>query len=342
MLLPNNLACVSELELRAGRWDEAAALATEATHLARETGQQSVLGFDLACLARVQAARGEEDACRVGSSEALQLAKRYGIRSIEVYGHAALGLLELGTGRLDEAIGHLEVVAELVAAMGLGEPATVQWAPDYIEACVRAGYLEQATQALKVFQQQADATGRTWALATTARCHGLLADPSDAEAAFDQAYRWHGHCPMPFELARTQLCHGQQLRRAKHRAAARERLRAALATFEQLGARPWADRARAELQAAGETARRRAQPPTSRLTPQEFQVARLVADGRSNRDIAAALFLSPKTVEFHLGSIHRKLGTTSRAQLVHQLLQQPPTPPANHSINTPTGIRHRP
>jgi DNA-binding CsgD family transcriptional regulator len=126
---------------------------------------------------------------------------------------------------------------------------------------------------------------------------------------------------MPFELARTQLCHGQQLRRAKQRATARERLQAALATFERLDARPWADQARAELQATGETARRRPQPAASRLTPQEFQVARLVAEGKSNRDIAAALFLSPKTVEFHLSNIHRKLGSGSRAQLVRLLLR---------------------
>jgi DNA-binding CsgD family transcriptional regulator len=181
-------------------------------------------------------------------------------------------------------------------------------------------------QALEVFQQQAQSTGRTWALATTARCHGLLADPAVAEPAFTHAYQWHAHTSMPFELARTQLCHGQQFRRAKQRSAARDRLGAALATFDQLNAHPWAEQARAELQASGATARRRTQPPTSRLTPQEFQVARLVADGRSNRDIAAALFLSPKTVEFHLGSIHRKLATASRAQLVHHLLQKPPQP----------------
>jgi DNA-binding CsgD family transcriptional regulator len=284
-----------------------------------------VLSFDLGCLARVNAARGNEQACRTNVAEALELANRYEITAVKVYTASILGLLELGLGRLDQAITHLELVADLLAPIGLGEPSTVQWAPDYIEACIRAGHIDQASKALEVFQQQAEATGRTWALATTARCRGLLADPREAEAAFTEAYRWHQHTVMPFELARTQLCHGQQLRRAKHRAAARERLRAALATFEQLDARPWADQARAELQATGETARRRAQPAISRLTPQEFQVARLVAEGRSNRDIAAALFLSPKTVEFHLGSIHRKLGTSSRPQLVHLLLQQPPT-----------------
>ena len=326
MFLPYALGSLSDLDYRAGQWDAAVAEATEAVRLARETGQRSVLSFDLVCLGRVNAARGKEQACRDEASEAHALAERYGIRSLKVYAASVLGLLELGLGHLDPAITHFARVAELLAPMGLGEPATVQWAPDYIEACIRAGHLQQATQALQVFQHQAEATRRTWALATVARCQGLLAHPNDAEAAFAEAYQWHTHCPMPFELARTQLCHGQQLRRAKHRAAARDQLRAALAAFEQLDARPWADQARAELQATGETARRRTQPPTRRLTPQEFQVARLVADGNSNRDIAAALFLSPKTVEFHLGSIHRKLGTSSRAQLVHLLLQQPPTP----------------
>jgi DNA-binding CsgD family transcriptional regulator len=321
MFLPYNLGGLSELDYRAGRWDEAAAEASEAIRLARETGQQSVLSFDLVCLARVNAARGNERACRANVAEALKLAEQYEIATVKIYAASILGLLQLGLGRLDQAIAHLELVADLLVPIGLGEPGVVQWAPDYVEACARAGKVQEATQALEVFQQQAEATGRTWALAATARCQGLLVHPIHAEAAFAEAYQWHAHCPMPFELARTQLCHGQQLRRAKHRAAARERLRAALATFEQLDARPWADQARAELQATGETARRRAQPPTSRLTPQEFQVARLVADGKSNRDIAAALFLSPKTVEFHLGSIHRKLGTTSRPQLVHHLLQ---------------------
>jgi DNA-binding CsgD family transcriptional regulator len=321
MFLPYNLGALSDLDYRAGRWTEAAAEATEAVRLARETGQRSVLSFDLVCLARVNAARGDEQACEANVAEALELADRYEIIVVKVYAAWILGLLELGLGRLAQAIIHLELVSHLLAPMGLGEPATVQWAPDYIEACVRAGKIYEATKALDVFQEQAEATGRTWALATAARCRGLLADPGQAEPAFAEAYEWHTHCAMPFELARTQLCHGHQLRRVKQRSAARECLRAALVTFERLDARPWIDQARAELQATGETARRRSQPATSRLTPQEFQVARLVADGKSNRDIAAALFLSAKTVEFHITNIHRKLGSGSRAQLVRLLLQ---------------------
>jgi DNA-binding CsgD family transcriptional regulator len=253
-------------------------------------------------------------------ADALELADRHQITVVKVYAASVLGLLELGLGRLTEAITHLELVGALLAPIRLGEPATVQWAPDYIEACLRAGQMEAAAKALDTFQEQAEGTGRTWALATAARCRGLLADPGQAELAFAEAYRWHTHCAMPFELARTQLCHGHQLRRAKQRSAARDCLRAALATFEQLDARPWAEQAQAELQATGETARRRSGPATRRLTPQEFQVARLVAEGKSNRDIAAALFLSPKTIEFHVSSIHRKLSSSSRAQLVCLLL----------------------
>jgi DNA-binding CsgD family transcriptional regulator len=321
MLLTAHLAVLSELNFRAGRWNDAAADAAEAIQLARDTGQRTALAFSLICAARVHAARGEERSCRANVVAARAIASQYGIRTIDVYASSVLGLLELGLGNLDAAISSLEPLIEIVTMMGLGEPAMAQWAPDHIEACIRAGRIHQAGRGLQRFEREAKETGRTWALATSARCYGLLADPADAEATFAESYRWHTNCSMPFELARTQLCHGQQLRRAKQRAAARERLRAALVTFEQLDARPWANQARAELQATGETARRRDRPATSRLTPQEFQVARLVADGRSNRDIAAALFLSPKTVEFHLGSIHRKLGTRSRPQLIHLLLQ---------------------
>jgi DNA-binding CsgD family transcriptional regulator len=328
MLLTAHLAVLSELNFRAGRWNEAAADAAEAIQLARDTGQRTALAFGLICAARVHAARGEERSCRASVVEAREIASQYGIRTIDVYASSVLGLLELGLGNLDAAISSLEPLSEIVTTMGLGEPAMAQWAPDHIEACIRAGRIHQAGRELQRFEREAKETGRTWALATTARCHGLLTDPADAEPAFSQAYQWHAHSSMPFELARTQLGHGQQLRRAKQRTAARDCLRAALAMFEHLDARPWANQASAELQATGETARRRTRPATSRLTPQEFQVARLVADGRSNRDIAAALFLSVKTVEFHLGSIHRKLATTSRAQLVRLLLQRPPSPSA--------------
>lgn len=321
-LLPFHLGILSELDFRAGRWDEALSGATEAIQLARDTGQRSLVSFGLVCLARVHAGRGEEVRCRASLAEALDIAERYGIRSIEVYAASARGLLELGLGCLDAAISALEPLVETVEHMCLREPAVVQWAPDHIEACIRAGHLKRAREALQRFQRMAAQTGRTWALATAARCRGLLTDASRSAEAFAEAYTWHARVPMPFELARTRLIHGEILRRAKQRSAARECLRVALATFEELDARPWAERARAELRATGAAARRRDVSAMRRFTPQEFQVAQLVAEGRSNREIAAALFLSAKTVEFHVSNIHRKLGTSSRAQLVRLLIER--------------------
>jgi tetratricopeptide (TPR) repeat protein len=153
MFLPYNLGGLSELNYRAGRWDEAVAEATEAVRLARETGQRSVLSFDLICLARVNAARGHDEASRANVSEALGLAEQYGIASVKVYAVWILGLLELGLGRLAQAITHLELVADLLGPMGLGEPATVQWTPDYIEASIRTGRSQQAAKALNIFEQ---------------------------------------------------------------------------------------------------------------------------------------------------------------------------------------------
>jgi DNA-binding CsgD family transcriptional regulator len=121
-----------------------------------------------------------------------------------------------------------------------------------------------------------------------------------------------------FSRARTQLLFGERLRRAGQRIRAREELRAALTTFERLGAEPWVARARAELRASGETLRRRRADVADELTPQELQIALQAAEGKTNKEIGAALFLSHKTVEFHLGRVYRKLNLTSRAGLVHR------------------------
>jgi DNA-binding CsgD family transcriptional regulator len=148
-----------------------------------------------------------------------------------------------------------------------------------------------------------------------ARLDSLLAGEDEFESAFAEALELHGTTPTPFERARTELCLGERLRRARRRVDARGHLRSALETFESLGAVPWMDRARAELHATGETVRRREGPALRELTPQELQVALLVGKGATNREAGAALFLSPKTVEAHLGRIYRKLGVRSRTEL---------------------------
>jgi DNA-binding NarL/FixJ family response regulator len=149
----------------------------------------------------------------------------------------------------------------------------------------------------------------------------MLSAPADraaAVSAYDESIALLANANRPFDAARSRLSYGQFLRRQRRRADAREHLRAALDGFERLGAEPWAERARAELRATGETARRRDAGPVTDLTPQELQIARLVSAGNSNKDVATQLFLSPRTVEYHLAKVFNKLGISSRAQLISQ------------------------
>jgi DNA-binding CsgD family transcriptional regulator len=155
----------------------------------------------------------------------------------------------------------------------------------------------------------------SWALALAARCRALLSAGAEAAAEFEQALEVHSRVANPFHRARTELLYGEFLRRERRRTDAREQLRAGLDTFEQLRAEPWAERARAELRATGETARKRDASTLSDLTPQELQIARLVGEGNSNKEVAAQLFLSPRTIDSHLRNVFSKLGITSRTQL---------------------------
>jgi DNA-binding CsgD family transcriptional regulator len=224
-----------------------------------------------------------------------------------------LGLLALGLGKSEEAVEYLRELAHNVRERGLGEPNVMQWSGDLIEAYVRAGRDADAEAELEFLERQAEQTGRTWAFAVATRCRGLLAPDDQLDDAF-------GHrTATPFERARTELCYGERLRRAKRRTDARAPLTAALETFERLGARGWAERAAKELAATGVTAKTREPSATESLTPQELQVALTVARGATNREAGAALFLSPKTVESHLSRIYRKLNVRSRTELAHQL-----------------------
>jgi DNA-binding CsgD family transcriptional regulator len=201
---------------------------------------------------------------------------------------------------------------------GLYPPATVQWGPDLIEAYVEIGSPAEAEAALAVFETQAQRTGRMWALATAARCRGLLASERGFVAEFEKALALHDRTPTPFERARTELSYGQRLRRAGLRRKSRDLLHAAYATFERLGAEPWTRRTATELRATGERVRPIKGSAAEHLTAQELQVALIVAEGATNREAAAQLFLSPKTIEFHLSHIFRKLGLRSRTELARR------------------------
>jgi DNA-binding CsgD family transcriptional regulator len=318
-MLPYPLIGLAELDFRTGGWARAYANASEAVTLARETEQPVALAFALACLARVEAAQGRDADCREHATEAFDLAADGG--AVVVYAAAALGLLDLGAGRVDEAIGYLTRVNTDVQKHGLLLPTVIQWAPDLIEALARTGRRDEAIELLSSFERAAETSLSTWALGAAARCRGLLADES-FEADFARAVELHEAFGAPFEVARAELCLGERLRRSRRRKEARGVLRAAIERFERLGAAPWAERANAELRASGETIQPGAVIATNELTPQELQVALAVAKGATNREAGATLFLSPKTIEAHLGRVYRKLDIRSRTELAALLARE--------------------
>lgn len=327
-VLPYTLTGLADLDYRTGSWARAYANAGEAVVLARETQQPVALSFALAGLARVEAAQGREADCRLHATEAIDLGSAGGgAGAVVVYAAAALGLLELGLGRIEEATGQLGRVADAVRAHGLLQPTVLQWAPDLIEALVRSGNREEAVELLAFFEPGAEQSLSSWGLGAAARSRALLAG-DEFEADFARALELQEALGAPFEVARTELCLGERLRRSRRRKEARAVLRSAIDRFERLGAAPWAERANTELRASGETVQPGGVIATNELTPQELQVALAVAKGATNREAGAALFLSPKTVEAHLGRIYRKLDIRSRTELAALLAREEIATPA--------------
>jgi DNA-binding CsgD family transcriptional regulator len=314
--LPTSLATLAVVEALAGRHAAATVNATEGLRLARDLGQDADVCGCESVLAWVAAVRGDEDRCRELATDAVKLADTHQVASTMVLATWALGLLELSLGRPEQAVDRL---LDRNRGPLLNATTRILIVPDLVEATVRAGRDRDALNGLvDRFEQWAGRTGQPWAAATSHRCRALLTGAAaDAETHYAEAARLHeegGPHHHPCDRARTQLVYGEWLRRSRRRAAARVQLTAAHETFEQLGARPWADRAGTELRATGRTVQ---QPDSAavRLTPQELQVVRLVARGGTNQEVAAQLFLSPRTVAYHLYKAFPKLGIVSRADL---------------------------
>ena len=308
------LAVLADARFRTGAWADAYAAGTEAVQVGTDTGQESALAFGLVQLARIEAARGLEEQCRSHVEQALALAEPRGGFSIHFFAAAALGLLEVGRARFEAAVAAMDWLSEIAAAAPVREPAIVPWLPDAIEAQARSGRREAAAGLLARLDEEAVQAPGRWASAAAARCHGILASEYDYEAAFSRSLALHGPRPS-FERARTELCLGERLRRAKRRTEAQATLERAAATFGRLGAVPWADRANGELAAGGSS--RSSTPDTlaARLTAQELQIALAVASGATNREAGIALFLSEKTIETHLSHVYRKLNLRRRSEL---------------------------
>ncbi len=326
--VPFVLNLVARGQAATDRWAAAAANYQEAIELARETGQRSELTFALAGLASLHARRGREQESRACATEALSLSHELGTGLYEIWTTAALGELELGLGDAARAAEYFEHQQRLLRDREITD-ADLSPAAELADVYLRLGLTEQARLAATDYVAAASTKGQPWPRARALRCQALLAPDAAFPGYFEQAILLHEQTPDVFEAARTRLAYGERLRRARNRILAREQLRAAADTFERLDARPWADRARAELAATGETRRRRDPSTIEELTAQELQIALLLATGRTTRETAAALFLSPKTVEYHLRHAYEKLGIHSREELAHTLaadgaLAEPP------------------
>ncbi|WP_346148109.1 helix-turn-helix transcriptional regulator [Nonomuraea recticatena] len=307
--LPVVLEFVATAERIEGRFADSAAIAEEGLELAREAGYTNSVAAHLANLAAVAAIQGREDDCARHAHDALAIAipHRLGLRAGTA--RYALGLLDLGMGRY--AAAH-DRFASMVAA---GPPPTV-WrsTPDRVEAAVGCGDLDTARAALAAYERWSATAGTPQARALVARCRALTGD----DTAFEEAMALH---PEGFERARTALLYGERLRRLHRPGEARSQLRYAAETFERAGAEPWARRAHDELRAAGEARTSPDRDVFAALTPQELRIAKLVAGGASSKEVAAQLFLSPRTVEYHLYKIYPKLGVTSRTELALVVLR---------------------
>jgi DNA-binding CsgD family transcriptional regulator len=321
-VLPYALGLRSALDMRTGRWQQGLASVTESIRLAEETHQANTYGVFF--LGHLHATMGAREDAERSLSRADELADAYGIGCMPLYTGAARGLLELGVADIDAALHHLELVHDLQRRMGVVDPVLAPSAGDFAEALVRAGRSDDAMQVVgDLLQPSADA-GSRWAGWTVARVCGLRDGTLDATAQFREALALHDQLAWPFERARTAMCFGEVLRRNRRRTEAREQLRAALDCFERLGAEPWAQRTRAELEATGGHADAHRVSASVHLTPQELQVALAVAEGATNAEVAAALFLSAKTIEYHLSKIYRKAGLSSRDQLADLIAAHAP------------------
>jgi DNA-binding CsgD family transcriptional regulator len=312
------LAALVTLELRSGSPVRASVAGNEALQLSLESGAKYWEAWSLARLASAEAVLGREEEARAHATQSAELASLVRDRESESHAYDALGRLELGLGNSEAAVQALERVAHILEP--IRQTNYVLWQPDLIEAYIRAGRRADAERLHGLFATLASGSGTAWAAAAAARCSALLAAEEQLDKAFDEAHRLGlADGVAPFERARTELLWGERLRRSGRRIEAREHLRSALDEFDRIGAASWGDRAREELRASGETSRPRDPSLVDRLTPRELEIALLAADGSTNKEIGARLFLSPKTVGLHLGRVYRKLGVRSRTELVRAI-----------------------
>lgn len=316
--LPHLLWHLARDDATTDRWTRAEAGYGEAVALARELGQDTELGAALAGLGWLTARLGRIEESERHRAEALRLAETHDLHMATAWTRFAGAELELSLGRTDAAVASFLELDAWLRERGVLD-VDLSPVPELAEGLTRSGRTAEARSLAPGYLAAVERKGQPWSQARAVRVRALLAEPTELTALLARALALHGRTLDRFEEARTRLVVGQLLRRNRRRVAAREQLRLALTTFERLGATVWAEAALTELNATGVTAHRRSLGPVLELTARELQIALLLADGRTTREAAAALFLSPKTVEYHLRHVYTKLGIASRAELRDQL-----------------------
>jgi DNA-binding NarL/FixJ family response regulator len=310
------LDTAAAIDVRLGRYARAMRRSREALRLSREIGHVVQASSCLTTQAHVDAHLGREAACRARVREVLELAPDDLL--VRLWAFTAVAYLELGLERPDTVVALAPQVGALLAEIGGHAANEVMWLQLLVESAVRVGRDDEARAAVERLGVLAHDLRTPIANAFAHRCRALITRGADGDTLFERALAEHRRTPRPFELARTQLLYGERLRRTRRRAAAREQLEAAHASFERLGTVPWLRAAERELAAA--TTGRRTASAAATLTPHERQVAALVTQGATNKEAAAALFVTTKTIEHHLSSIYAKLGVRSRSELTRRLL----------------------
>jgi DNA-binding CsgD family transcriptional regulator len=309
---------LTQLETRAGAGDRALAYAQEGLDLEIGSGREQSGAVNLYARALAEAHFGDPAAARGIAEEALDVFQRLGDRFFTIHTRSVLAFLALAAEDYEGALAALEGLRALREEIGIGEPGIFPFDADEIEALVGAGRIDEAEWLAHAYEQRGRALDRPRLVATGQRCRALVLAArgrlDDGLAAIDEALEEHERLAVPVERARTLLVRGGIQRRARRKRLAREALEAALDTFEELGSRAWGERARAELGRIGGRA-----PSPAQLTPSERRVAELVAEGRSNKEVAAALFVTVNTVEGTLRHVYAKLGVRSRTELARRL-----------------------
>jgi len=309
--LPYALQAQASQLLGLARFDLVYSVAEEGRGLALDIGQPWIASLNVSYLSIVDALRGAEQLVHARNDEQQALVASSGPTRITANVAYANGLLELGLGRPSEALERLLIPIHTVRPQS--NPVAVRAVPDAVEAAMRAQRLDDVTHEYAAFESWVERFPHPARRALLARCRALI-DESGAERHYHDCLGLAGALS-PFDRARTELLYGEWLRRNRRRIDARVHLRSALDDFDRLGVTPWAERARAELRASGETARRRDPSTRDQLTPQELHIAGLAAGGLTNPEIGAQLFLSPRTIDYHLRKVFTKLGISSRAEL---------------------------